>query len=657
VLFIDLYFVILSFSIDLFLKISDEIIARVKEAADVVEVVGEFVPLKRKGKYYSACCPFHQEKTPSFTVTPALGIYKCYGCSKAGDSIQFIMDHEGVGYLEAIKWLANKYNIEIPEDEFLGGELPQYSQRESLYIVLNYAKNFFQKVLFEHEDGRAFGLSYFSERGFNEATIRKFDLGYSLESWDALTKEALKDGYSKEILEKAGLITIKEDKAYDRFRGRVIFPIHNVSGKVIAFGARILKKDKSQAKYLNSPETEVYHKSEVLYGLYHAKQAIRQQEFCLLVEGYTDVISLHLSGIENVVASSGTSLTEQQIKLIGRYTKDITILYDGDSAGIKASLRGIDLILKEGLNVRCVVFPDGEDPDSYSQKIGSEAFNKYIAEQSEDFLTFKTNLFLKDAGKDPLKRAEVIREVVQSISLIPDAIKRSVFYKQCSRLLDIEESILITEGNKVQLTRGKDQKTEEQLKITEDGITIQETVEEVKKPSEANRLILQEKETIRLLLKYGNELLDEQTRLYQYIYHELEDVDFESPLYFKIFQLYHSYLQQDIVPTHEQFVNSEDFEIKSESIDLLMERYEISDTWESKFGIIVPKEENVLFQSVYSNILRLKYRKIQKLIQQNDELLQKAETFEEQLQYLHVAKELKNTKKELGELLGIVISF
>lgn len=637
------------------MKISDEIISQVKEAADIVEVVGDYVSLKKKGKYYTACCPFHQEKTPSFTVTPSLGIYKCYGCGKVGDPIQFVMDHDGLGYLEAIKHLAGRYGIEIKEEENSVSN-QNYSLKESLYIVLNYAKNCFQKNLLEHEEGRALGLTYFTERGYNENTIKKFELGYSLEAWDGFSSQALKDGYSKEVLDKAGLISIKEDKTFDRFRGRVIFPIHGISGKVIAFGARILKKDKSQAKYLNSPETEVYHKSEVLYGIFQAKQAIRQADTCFLVEGYTDVISLHLSGIENVVASSGTSLTEQQIKLIGRYTQNITILYDGDPAGIKASLRGIDLILKEGLNVRCVVFPEGEDPDSYSQKIGSEAFQKYLQDTSKDFLSFKTELFLKDAGNDPLKKAEAIREVVKSIALIPDPIKRNVFYKQCSRILDIEENVLITEGNKLQLSKSKENKTGEKQK-DQDQQTEEIKQEEEKTGETVNALVLQEKETIRLLLKYGNELLDEQTRLFQYVFQELEDMDFESPLHGKIFKLYHSYLNKGILPEVDLFVNSQDGEIKSESIDLLMERHDVSDNWENKFKIIIPREKNNLFNSIYPNILRLKYRKVQKLIRENDEQLQKAETFDEQIQFLQIAKELKNTKKELGDLLGIIVSY
>jgi DNA primase len=435
-------------------RIPPDVIQQIQLHADIVEVVGDYVTLKKQGSAANlwACCPFHNEKTPSFSVAPAKGIYKCFGCGKAGDSIKFVMEVEGVSYPEALRHLAKKYNIEIPEAAPDPEEIQRQSQIDSLYIVLNFAKEFYQKNLLDTEEGRSIGVSYFKERGFRENTIKTFDLGYSLASWDALTKAALAKGYQPDILEKAGLLIRKEGgRQYDRFRERVIFPIHNLSGRVIAFGARILKADKTQPKYLNSPETEVYHKSRVLYGIYQAKNAIRQEDNCCLVEGYTDVISLHQAGIANVVASSGTSLTTEQIRLISRFTKNITVLYDGDPAGIKAALRGVDMVLEEGLAVKVVVFPDSEDPDSYVQKVGPVAFREYILKTGTDFITFKTKLFLAEAANDPFKRAGVIKEIVQSIAKIPDSIQRAVFYKQTANLLEVDEGTLLAEGNKLLL--------------------------------------------------------------------------------------------------------------------------------------------------------------------------------------------------------------
>jgi len=445
------------------MRINPETVDRIKQAADIVEVVGDFVSLKKKGANYSACCPFHNEKTPSFNVNPVRQIYKCFGCGAAGDAIKFVMDVDGIGYGEALRYLADKYGIEVAEEEVTNEEAVRQNARESLYIVLNYAKNFYQQHLHENEEGQAIGLSYFRERGFSNNILKKFELGYSLDKWDSFSKEALEKGYSAEVLEKAGLLIHKEGSStsgYDRFRGRVIFPIHNVAGKVIAFGARILKTDKNQPKYLNSPETEVYHKSEVLYGIYQAKNAVRQQDHCYLVEGYTDVISLQQAGIENVVASSGTSLTTEQIKLIGRFTPNVTILYDGDVAGIKAALRGLDLVLEEGLNVSIVLFPDGDDPDSYVRKVGAEAFKEYLRKASKDFITFKTETLLQDAGNDPFRLAAVIGEVVNSIIKIPDAIKRQVFFHRTADMLKVDEQMLITEGNKL-LRKQQSQKPQE----------------------------------------------------------------------------------------------------------------------------------------------------------------------------------------------------
>ncbi len=445
------------------MRIPDETVERIKQAADILEVVGDFVSLKRRGSNYIACCPFHNEKSPSFNVNPARQIYKCFGCGKAGDPVRFVMDIENLAYGEALRYLAKKYNIEIAEQEVTPEEQQRHTERESLYIVLNYAKDFFARHLLQTDEGRGIGLSYFRERGFSDPTIAAFDLGYSPDLWDALLTEAQAKGYNPALLAKAGLTITREEsgKIFDRFRARVMFPIHNVSGRVIAFGARILKPDPKAPKYLNSPETEAYHKSQVLYGIFQAKQAIRQEDVCYLTEGYTDVISLHQAGIKNVVASSGTSLTTEQIRLIGRFTQNVTILYDGDAAGVKAALRGLDMVLEEGLNVSVATFPNGDDPDSYVRKVGTEAFKAYLTTNTQDFIAFKTATLLRDAGENPFKRAEVITEIVGSISRIADPIKRQVFFQTTARQLNVDEQTLITESNRL-IRKQRDSQTKEQ---------------------------------------------------------------------------------------------------------------------------------------------------------------------------------------------------
>jgi DNA primase len=646
------------------LKISQETLDRIHQSIDIAEVVGDFVTLKKKGQYYMACCPFHNEKTPSFTVTPAKGIYKCFGCGKAGDAIQFIMDLEGLNYIEAMKFLGKKYGVEISEEEQSSEEVQQQNERDSLYIVLNYAKNYFHDILLNHEEGQSIGLSYFKERGFSEETIKKFELGYSLEEWDGLLKKAVKENYKPEILEKAGLIITRENandsklsKQYDRFRGRVTFPIHNLTGKVIAFGARILKNDKNQPKYLNSPETEVYHKSKILYGIFQAKNSIRQEESCYLVEGYTDVISLHQAGIENVVASSGTSLTEDQIKLISRYTPNIIVLYDGDAAGIKASLRGTDMILEAGMNVSVVVFPNNEDPDSYVKKIGGVEFKKFIKSTKKDFITFKAEMFMKDAANDPLKRAEAIREIVVSISKIPDAIKRSVFFQQCSTLLHIDEGTLIAEHNKIKLTernKKKDVGTEDLLPIPDD--LILEELE--KKTTELDVAGLQEREIIRLLVNYGSELMEEK-KLSDYLIEQTEDVEFQHEVYKKIIEIFRVQKTSGNIPQIDFFIKHDDVEVRKEALELISTRYEISNNWELKHQIISLKPTDALSTLAYTTLLRLNFRKIQVMIKENRQELLKAQeekNEEEVNKSLAVHMKLKDIEKEIAGELGNVVS-
>ncbi len=420
-------------------------IDKIMDAADIVEVVSDFVSLRKRGVNYIGLCPFHDERTPSFSVSPSKGICKCFSCGKGGNAAHFIMEHEQMTYYEAIKYLAKKYNIEIAERELTEKEKVAKTTRESMLIVNEFAKDFFTKNLTETDEGRAIGLSYFKERGFREDIIEKFGLGYSPEKRDALAEAAKKGGYNKDYLIKTGLCIESQDGSslIDRFRGRVIFPVYSLAGKVIAFGGRILKTNDKTAKYLNSPESEVYHKSNVLYGIYHAKSAMVKQNNCFLVEGYTDVLSMHQAGIENVVASSGTSLTNGQIRQIHRFTENITVLYDGDAAGIKASLRGIDMLLEEGMKVKVVLLPDGDDPDSFAKKQSASEFTEYIKANETDFITFKTNLLIKDAGEDPLRRAGLITDIVQSISVIPDEITRSVYIKECSRIMEVREDVLL----------------------------------------------------------------------------------------------------------------------------------------------------------------------------------------------------------------------
>ena len=697
------------------MRIDPQTIERIKQSADIADVIGDYVSLKKKGANLWACCPFHGEKSPSFSVSPAKGIYKCFGCGKAGDSIRFIMDIEGLGYGEALRHLAKKYGIEIQEAEMTDEQQLAQNERESLLIALNYAKNYYQNNLFKHEEGQSVGYPYFKERGFSDKTINTFELGYSLESWDAFTKEAIKNGYSLEVLEKAGLSIIKENeqginshnpKSFDRFRNRVTFPIHSVAGKVIAFGARILKADKSQAKYLNSPETEVYHKSNVLYGIFQAKNSIRTLDVCYLVEGYTDVISLHQAGIENVVASSGTSLTVEQIRLIGRFTQNITVLYDGDSAGIKASLRGMDMILEEGLNVKLVVFPEGEDPDSYVQKIGSEAFIEHIKTHASDFITFKAELALKEAGDDPFKRAELIKDMVGSISKIPDSIKRSVFFQKTANLMQIDEQLLISESNKITIERGrqkdKDRERENNRQRLQNdlpkGVTLSRpsqnpspnvnfgdmpsfseddnfsdygmevggnyTYEELPiAPVEAPRTTLvgmglQEQECIRLLINHGTKDVDPGVApgvtLTQYILTEIDGMNFATPIYQQILTIFREQFVKGTVPNGQHFMGHEISEIQQEAINLSSERYSLSDQW-VKHEIFVPSEMDKLADLAFQNILRLKKTYNELMMKDLMKQISQTKDAEEQHRLLEMFMQAKEVEKQISMELGTVV--
>ncbi len=641
------------------MKIRQDIIDQIKSRIDIVEVLDDFLTLKKVGQNYRALSPFTDEKTPSFYVSPSKGIFKDFSSGKGGDAIAFIMELEGLSYLEAIKYLGKKYGIEIEEEAQTDEQIAQQNERESLYIALNFANEYYQNLLWHNTDGKAIGLSYFKERGFTDQIIKEFELGYSLDIWDGLMKEALDKGFKQEVLEKAGLIIAKEDKRYDRFRGRVIFPIHNITGKPIAFGARTLVSDKKQPKYINSPETEIYHKSKVLYGIHQAKQAIRQADNCFLVEGYTDVISMHMADVKNVVASSGTSLTDEQIKLISRYTRNITVLFDGDAAGIRASLRGVDMILETGMNVKVVIFPDGEDPDSYARKSGSAQFQEYLQTESQDFIRFKISEYAKDGVSDPVKKADTIRNIVESISKIPDPIQRAVYVQESSKLLDIDESILIAEQNKILIKKHKEQRREKSNRQVEEEALLDKLVqvdEEQTALAEVDALMWQEKESVRILLTYGINEVEDDVKLSQYMLQELEEINFNTPIYSEILTTIKEHLKKGVWVDASYFLNHGSEEVKQEVINLTTEKFDISENWHDMFKIHVPRESDIISNVVYTNIHRLKLRVIQKIIDEHLIRLKQEGDLEKQESLLKVIASYKKTEMEIASVLGNVVS-
>ena len=598
---------------------------KIIDSANILEVVSDFVTLRKRGVNYVGLCPFHDEKTPSFSVSPSKGMCKCFSCGKGGSAVHFIMEHEQLSYYEALKYLAKKYNIEIEERELSDEEKQIKSDRESMLIVNSFAQEYFSNILFQHSEGRSVGLAYFHERGFRDDIIHKFALGYSLEQRDALAIEAKKRGYKEEYLLKTGLC-LEGQNGYisDRFRGRVIFPVFSLSGKVLAFGGRVLRKSDKLAKYVNSPESEVYHKSNVLYGIYQAKQSIVKNDNCFLVEGYTDVLSMHQAGVENVVASSGTSLTPGQIRLIHRFTNNITVIYDGDAAGIKASLRGIDLILKEGMNIKVVLLPDGDDPDSFAKKQSASSFTEYIKNHEVDFIRFKTNLLLDSAGNDPIKRAELISDIVQSIAIIPDTIVRSVYTKECSRLMEISEEVLLREINKIKLsqlqngtppnkktlseTSADKQNSQEEGTQNDDTETLTETqgvpqgvLQEKRVPSPLDPF---EKTLVRYMIRYGfHDLfseINEETgetetwKVIPYILTDLrnDEIEFQHPLYKKVIAEINHIFDQEGEHLTRYFLAHPDEEISRLAVDLVSEKYQLSKI-HTKFQTIESEEEKL----------------------------------------------------------------
>ena len=641
-------------------------IMNIIDAARSEEVVGEFVSLKKRGANLIGVCPFHKEKTPSFIVSPAKGIFKCFGCGKAGDSVRFIMEHEHYSYPEALRFLAQKYGIIIEEKEQSPEEIVAQNERERMFNINSFAQQYFSDTMKNHDDGLAIGMSYFRERGFRDAIINKFQLGYCLNQRDAFIQHALKNGYSKELLLKIGLASGNEERMYDKYQGRVIFPIHNLTGKVIGFGARFLGSDKTKAKYLNSPESEIYNKSQTLYGIYFAKNEISRLDNCILVEGYADVLSMHQAGIENTVASSGTSLTTEQIRMISRYTKNVTMLYDGDNAGIHAALRGTDMILEEGMNVRIVVLPPDEDPDSFVQKNPIEEVRAYIDNNATDFISFKTKLLLKDAANDPIKRAEVLKDIVKSISLIPDAIYRASYVRECSRLMEVPEQSLTNELNK--LLRAKFRKNNN-IEPEQD-IVHEEIKSEPQTPVEDVLPLgyYQERELVRLLMMYGNKdiTLDDVDEngnpvLYKisvasFIIDDLKNDDllFKNEIHNIIFNIFDKALDEDDVPDEHYFVSHEDTRIAELAANLLSTPYKL-DNWSEK-EINVKVEEDVLQKSVVTSLLRFKDMIIDD--KRNDLIKELMETHDvdDQMILLAKKKRLDDLRIKINKELGIVIA-
>lgn len=643
--------------------IPKETVDEILETSRVEEVVGEHVNLKKRGANLLGLCPFHNEKTPSFTVSPAKGIYKCFGCGKAGSSVNFLMDHEHYTYPEALRFLANKYNIEIEEEELSAEDIQKGNERESLFLISQFAAEYFKEQLHETEDGKAIALSYFKERELRDDIIEKFGLGYNPDDWSAFTKTALDKGYNLDYLEKTGLTIVKGEKQFDRFKGRVMFPIHNVSGRVIAFGGRTLLADKKVAKYLNSPESDIYHKSRVLYGLYFAKKQIIASDNCYLVEGYTDVIRLHQSGIENVVASSGTSLTVGQIRLIKRYTSNITVLFDGDAAGIKAAFRGIDMILEEGLNVKVVTFPEGEDPDSFAQKNDAESLVNYLNNESTDFIRFKTQILLEEVGNDPIKRAGLIKDIVSSIALIPDPIARSVYIQECSNLLDIDEKALLLELNKIRrnkLNKKLSQSQEPQEIPVPDYV---ETPEPKADMSFKSTETFQEEDVIKTLIKFGDKdiTIDGEEgekvtlNVSQYVIYEIEKdgLSFNNGLYQKIYGLFVEATQNGKVISESFLVANENQEISAFVIESLLDKYALSLNWEEKHNILTVQEADILEKKVHKGICSWRLNRVMTMIEERQEMLKSnAENYESLVKEI---EGLITAKKALADELGRIV--
>ena len=654
--------------------IKHEDIVKILEAAQIADVVGAFVPLKKRGANYIGLCPFHNEKTPSFNVNPARGIFKCFGCGEGGDSVAFLMKHEHYTYPEALRWLAERYHIHIEETEATPEEKAAQSERDRVFHVNEFAQKYFQNLLFNDEQGRSTGLSYFEERCLREDTIRKWGLGYCKDSWDDFCTAAKAEGFSEEDMVSAGVAIKNENtgKVYDRFRGRVTFPIYNVGGRVLGFSARILTSDKTKAKYVNSPESIIYTKGKVLFGLHLAKDAIVKEDLCYLVEGNMDAVMMYQNGVKNVVATSGTALTEQQTSMIKRYTRNVTVLYDGDSAGIKATFKAVNIFLEHGLNVRTVLFPDGEDPDSFARKHTMDEFQTFLKENSQNFIIYKTNLLQKQAENDPIKRADLIRDIVHTISLVPDLLERNTYLQECSSILQTSEEVL-GKALKKQLFLNRDKKNKQedpQPAIAEQ--VILDTPKAEKQEIELNPDYAQEKAIIEILFKYGNtmtrqevfgendalEYKDVLTAAYVVCDIVNDDIRFTDVLFGKIFELYrHSIYEENTVPAIDSFISNEEEQIRNLAAELLIGGREISPLWSEK-NISVPDKESkeVIDRLISDTLLRFKLHKVNAYIKQVNEAIKTTTEPEAMMELVIKHKQFTLIRNKIAKQLHQVFS-
>ncbi|MFZ2783200.1 MAG: DNA primase [Sediminibacterium sp.] len=640
--------------------ISPNTIQQITNRIDIIDVVGEFVKLRKRGTNYLGLCPFHGEKSPSFTVSPAKEIYKCFGCGKSGNTITFLMEHEKYSYVEALKWLAERYNITVEETQKTPEQVQQIQIADSLHAINHFAQKFFTDQLFNTEEGVQIARSYLKERGFRDEVIQKFQIGYNPEARDTLTKALLANQFNPELLPKTGLVSNRNNELADNYRNRIIFPIHNNSGKVIGFGARVIGKNDRGPKYINTPENEIYVKSRILYGSYFARTAIDKAKECLLVEGYTDVVSLHQAGIENVVASGGTSLTIDQLRLIKKYTDNLTIIYDGDSAGIKAALRGLDLALEESLNVKLVLIPDNEDPDSYVNKVGAKAFNDFIAANKKDFILFQLEVLLKEAGADVSKKSSIVNQIAESLSRISkaeDFTKQQDYIKQCAALLKIDETGFTNLVNKYK--RDKIAKEEKKLPFDEAAFIQQDSEQRPSQEYEDSTALLQqddlfEKNILRVLLEHGLKTFNEALTIAAYIFQEMEHFQFDNPLYVSVLEYYKDWYNKGMEPTVKTMLYHEDESIRNLIVNISMTPFELSQRWDDVMEGMKILERDTSVEDAITSMNYFKLRKIKKMFEQNQQDMEKA-PFEEQLKLIELHKQLKEFERDITNRLGTVI--